>query len=92
MPRVIFETHLETKKGTPLMELLDEAPFKIKISCGKGKCGKCRCRVSGEVNAPTENEMKRLSEKDLEAGYRLACEVIVEGNVHVMKPEKKDKK
>ncbi len=92
MAQVIFETLAEVKNGRPLMDVLDEAPFKIKIPCGKGKCGKCKCRVSGEVNAPTENEKKRLSEKELEAGYRLACEVIVEGVAHVMKAEKKDKK
>jgi len=92
MAQVIFETLAEAKSGTPLMDVLDEAPFKIKIPCGKGKCGKCKCRVSGDVNAPTENERKKLSEKELEAGYRLACEVIVEGVVHVMKAEKKNKK
>lgn len=92
MAKVIFECPAEVKSGTPLMEVLDKAPFKIKVPCGKGKCGKCKCRVTGEVNAPTENEKKRLSEKELAAGCRLACEVIVEGEVHVMKAEKKDKK
>lgn len=92
MARVIFESPIETKKGTSLMDLLEEAPFKIKIPCGKGKCGKCKCRVSGEVNPPTDNERKHFSGKELEAGYRLACEVIVEGEVHVMKAEKKSKK
>lgn len=92
MAQVIFECLAEVKSGTPLTDVLDKAPFKIKIPCGKGKCGKCKCKVSGNVNAPTENEKKRLSEKELEAGYRLACEVIVEGEVHVMKADKKDKK
>ncbi len=92
MAKVTFESISETKSGTPLMELLDDAPFKIKVPCGKGKCGKCKCRVSGETNPPTENEKKRFSEKELASGYRLACEVIVEGDVHVMKAEKKSKK
>lgn len=93
MPKVIFETQVETKPGTPLMDILDDAPFKIKIPCGKGKCGKCKCRVFGDVNPPTENEKKKLSEKELESGHRLACEVIVSGEeVHVMKASKKDKK
>ncbi len=91
MALVIFESHLEAKQGTPLSDLLEEAPFKIKIPCGKGKCGKCKCRVSGDVNPPTANEKKHLSEKDLAAGYRLACEVIVEGEVHVTRADKKKK-
>lgn len=91
MALVIFESHHETKKGTPLLDLLEDAPFKIKVPCGKGKCGKCKCRVSGDANAPTANERKHLSEKDLAAGYRLACEVIAEGEIHVMRVDKKKK-
>lgn len=91
MALVSFESRLEVKKGTPLLEVLDDAPFKIKTPCKKGKCGKCKCRVTGEANPPTANEKKHLSEKDLAAGYRLACEVIVEGEVHVMKAEKNKK-
>ncbi len=91
MARVIFESHLETEEGTPLVHLVEEAPFKIKVPCKKGKCGKCKYRISGDVNPPTANERKHLSEKDLAAGYRLACEVIVEGEVHVVKADKKKK-
>lgn len=92
MARVSFESHFEIKTGTPLLEVLDDAPFKIKTPCKKGKCGKCKCQVSGDVNPPTANEKKHLSEKDLASGYRLACEVIVVGEAHVMKVDKKKNK
>lgn len=91
MALVIFESHRETEEGTPLLELLEDAPFKIKTPCKKGKCGKCKCRAFGDVNPPTANERKFFSENDLASGYRLACEVVVEGEVHVMKAEKRKK-
>jgi len=89
MSHVTFETIIETKPGTPLTELIDESKFKIKIPCGKGKCGKCTCLVTGEINEPTEKERKHLSTKDLERGVRLACEVTVFGNATVRKLDKK---
>lgn len=89
MAHIIFETHTEAEDGSLLMNLAGKAPFKIKISCGKGKCGKCKCRVEGAVSPPTENERKHFTEKELEAGYRLACQVHVEGEVRVRKAEKR---
>lgn len=89
MAQVIFEEVHKTKKDTPLMAILSDAPFKIKISCGKGKCRKCRCIATGDVNPPTENEKKAFTEEELSNGFRLACEVIVQGEVHVQKIKKK---
>ncbi len=92
MASVIFESEVPAKEGTPLMDLLGDSPFKIKVPCGKGKCGKCGCLVSGQVNPPTASERKRFSDKELEQGYRLACEVVVLGEVRVRKAPKKSKK
>lgn len=91
MAKITFESTIAAKSGEPLTEYLKEAPFKIKIPCGKGKCGKCLCYVQGDVNEPTSAERKRLSEDELRAGLRLACEVIVEGEVRVSKVSKKHK-
>jgi len=92
MASVIFESEVPAKEGTPLMDLLDESPFKIKVPCGKGKCGKCGCLATGQVNPPTANERKRFTEKQLAEGFRLACEVLVLGEVRVRKAPKKSKK
>lgn len=89
MPNITFKTTLPAKSGTPLSELIEEAKFKIKIPCGKGKCGKCACLVSGQVSEPSERERKVLTASQLEQGIRLACEVTVLGDVTVEKLPKK---
>lgn len=81
---VNFINQITTKTGKPLVEVMDEAKVKLKIPCGKGKCGKCLVKLDGEVNEPTKNELKAISPEKLAEGYRLACEVIVEGDVNVV--------
>ena len=39
------------------------------------------------MEPPDEQEKKTLSEEDLSAGYRLACQAIVTGNMTVTVPE-----
>ncbi|MBR7063458.1 MAG: 2Fe-2S iron-sulfur cluster binding domain-containing protein, partial [Clostridia bacterium] len=58
------------------------------MSCGgHGKCGKCKVRVSGAVSALTDAERKYLTEAELAAGMRLACQTYAEGNVELTLPE-----
>ncbi|MBQ2737699.1 MAG: DUF4445 domain-containing protein [Clostridia bacterium] len=46
---------------------------------GRGKCGKCKARVEGEVTAPTDDELRRLTEEELSRGIRLACKAQILG-------------
>lgn len=46
---------------------------------GRGNCGKCRVRLTGELSAPTEEERKLLG-RDLDTGIRLACLTQIEGD------------
>lgn len=82
--KVNFINQITVKSGEPLIDVMDEAKVKIKLPCKKGKCGKCLIRVKGEVNEPTKNELKLIPKDKLEKGYRLACEVVVEGDVNVI--------
>lgn len=91
MAKVCFIKTLKVKTGTPLLDLIEKAPFKVKTPCRKGTCGKCRCRVKGEVNPPTAHERKCFSEGELAKGYRLACQVMVLGDVRVLKAGKGQK-
>ena len=54
---------------------------------GHGKCGKCKVRVSGAVSALTDTERKYLTEAELAAGMRLACQTYADGNVELTLPE-----
>ena len=40
---------------------------------GHGKCGKCKIRARGNLSAPSEAELRLLTEDELKNGIRLAC-------------------
>lgn len=82
--KVNFINQITATTGQPLMDVMKDAKVKLKLPCGNGKCGKCLVKIKGEVNQPTKNEIKAISPEKLAEGYRLACEVIVEGDVNVV--------
>ena len=54
--------------------------------CGGGICGTCRCLIeSGREHTDKikPKERKHLTDADFEAGYRMACQTFVSGNVSV---------
>ncbi len=58
----------------------------IPFKCGGGICGTCKCRIeSGLEHTDTvkPKERKHLSDDDLRAGYRMACQTFVKGDVAV---------
>lgn len=76
--------------GTTIMEAINENNFQIDAFCnGKGECGKCLIKLKGNVNEPTEYEL-RLLESKIEDGYRLACRTKVLGDVEVIFNEKSE--
>jgi uncharacterized 2Fe-2S/4Fe-4S cluster protein (DUF4445 family) len=69
--------------GTTLLEAARQAGVGLSAVCGgAGTCGDCRVRVvAGEVSSPTEAEAEATS-----AGFRLACQTRVLGDVRVDVP------
>jgi len=59
----------------------------IPFKCGAGICGTCRCKIESGIEHTDKvkpKERKHLSEADVAAGYRMACQTfIVEGEVSV---------
>ncbi len=58
----------------------------IPFKCGGGLCGTCRCRIEVGLEHTDEvkaKERKHLTEADLAAGYRMACQTFVTGDVSV---------
>jgi len=74
--------------GTTILECCRESHVKIAGTCGgQGKCHSCRVRVEkGILNAPTGNELKRLTGGELERGWRLACQARPGGNLVIYLP------
>jgi ferredoxin len=58
----------------------------IPFKCGAGLCGTCRCLVEAGIehtDAVKTKERKHLTDEDLAAGYRMACQTFVSGDVAV---------
>lgn len=58
----------------------------IPFKCGGGLCGTCKCRIEqglDKTDAVKPKERKHLSDEDLAAGYRMACQTFVKGDIAV---------
>jgi ferredoxin len=58
----------------------------IPFKCGGGICGTCRCHIDAgleNTDKVKNKERKHLNDADLAAGYRMACQTFVNGDVSV---------
>ncbi len=79
------------KKGTLLLDVLKQAGVNITTPCGgKGNCGKCKVIVffsgASKMDLLNSNEQKWLSEEEIKAGYRLACQCYLYQNSTITLP------
>ena len=73
--------------GTRLQEAATAADLVLDAPCGgEGTCGKCRVVVSEGAAPPTDEERNLLTEEELHAGCRLACQATVDGPMSVLVP------
>jgi len=81
---------VEVLPGTSLHEAAGLAGVNLASDCGgKRTCGKCRVKViEGEVSPPIQVEQEKLTEQELEKGFRLACCTHVQGDLKIHVPEK----
>lgn len=82
---VVFRSHdkvTRVPEGTTLFNAAHWIGLPIESTCGgHGTCGKCRVRVlAGEVGI-TPADRRHLSEEELAAGWRLACECVLSDDV-----------
>lgn len=78
----------EVARGSTLLEAASAVGLEIESVCGgKGTCAKCKIIVLGGLSRVNGLELKGLTEAELQAGYRLACQARVEADVEVAVPE-----
>jgi uncharacterized 2Fe-2S/4Fe-4S cluster protein (DUF4445 family) len=79
----LHPAHVPT--GTLLTEAARASGAEIAQPCGgQGRCGRCAVHITrGEVR---RRSTLRLSAEDIAAGYALACQSVVEGDVSVTVP------
>lgn len=80
---------VEVKHGSLLIDAAQAAGIEINVPCGgQGRCGRCAVVVE-DGNARRRSTM-RLSAVDLEHGYALACQTVVEGDLEVFVPPQEE--
>jgi uncharacterized 2Fe-2S/4Fe-4S cluster protein (DUF4445 family) len=75
---VPINRRIKTTPGRTLLFAAQKAGIGLLAVCnGRGTCTQCTIRVvNGETNSPTRIESQALSDQELDAGMRLACQVI----------------
>jgi len=77
--QISFNEHqFFAEQGQTVLEALIDNGHFLRSDCGgKGSCGKCRVKIHDSdptsISSPGEGEVRILGEKQLAAGYRLAC-------------------
>ncbi|MDH5771812.1 MAG: NADH:ubiquinone reductase (Na(+)-transporting) subunit F [Rhodospirillaceae bacterium] len=84
------ELVIESLMGSKLLVALEHGGVHLPTSCGGvGTCGLCRVMIKKSVRAghalPVERSV--LSANDVASGYRLACQVVVRGDMEITIPE-----
>lgn len=83
---VNHETLMDAALGGKLLGALENGGIHLPTSCsGAGTCGLCRVKVTGAGDVlPVERGT--LTQADLAAGFRLACQVVVRTDLEVAVP------
>ncbi len=78
----------EIEPGRTLIEAAQSAGVDLVSVCGGyGSCDSCRVKlVNGKLNEPTSTERDIFVSKDIENGYRLACQAIPVSDVKIVVP------
>ncbi|MEP0764868.1 MAG: DUF4445 domain-containing protein [Chloroflexota bacterium] len=81
----IAEGPITVPTGTLLTEAARRAGVEIAQPCGgQGRCGRCAVQVT--AGTIRRRSALRLSAEDVAAGYALACQTVVEGDVRAVVP------
>ena len=76
---------IDVVPGTLLSDAIDQAGLEFNLPCGgQGRCG--RCKVVVEEGQVKRRSISRLSKTELEQGYALACQAVVESDLIVFIP------
>ena len=92
MPSIHFqpaEKTVEVRFGASIADAAQAAGIEIHVPCGgQGRCGRCAVRV--DEGAVRRRSTLRLPVRDVEAGYALACQTVVEGDTAVYVPPQEE--
>ena len=80
---------IDVPRGTTVLDAAQRAGLSMNVVCGgQGKCGKCVVYIqSGRAEFDRQKFGRFFSDDELQKGACLACETIVQGDLHVLVPE-----
>jgi uncharacterized 2Fe-2S/4Fe-4S cluster protein (DUF4445 family) len=94
MPKVQFAPpgrEIEAAEGWTILEAAQACGVEINIPCGgQGRCGRCAVIVADGDGHVRRRSTMRLSAADIAAGYALACQSVVLGDLSVMVPPQEE--
>jgi len=94
MPRVQFAPsgrEIEAAEGCTILEAAQACGVEINIPCGgQGRCGRCAVIVEDGDGRVRRRSTMRLSAADIAAGYALACQSIVLGDLTITVPPQEE--
>ena len=83
------EKTVEVPTGALLVEAIRKAGLDFQQPCGgQGRCGRCAVVVQGD--GARRRSTIRLTSEDLAAGFALACQTVVEGDVELTIPQQEE--
>ncbi len=90
MISVIFVTNegksVSAPENSSLLRVSIREKGGIPFKCGGGLCGTCRCHIDQGIentDAIKDKERRHLSAEEIAAGYRMACQTFLSGDVSV---------
>ncbi len=94
MPKVRFAPagrDIEAAEGWTILEAAQACGVEINIPCGgQGRCGRCAVVVSDGDGHVRRRSTMRLSAADIAAGYALACQSVVAGDLAITVPPQEE--
>jgi nitrite reductase (NADH) large subunit len=92
MPKVTFKSDgksVDVPAGTQLTQVAEDNGASIPFSCKAGVCVSCLVTITKgleNLSPPTENEKATLEGFGAKPNQRLACQVVVNGDVEIENP------
>lgn len=94
MPEVLFlpaQRRAQVAAGVSLLEAAQACGVDIHVPCGgQGRCGRCAVVVQDGDGRVRRRSTVRLSAADIAAGYALACQSLVLGDLTVVVPAQEE--
>ncbi|MCR3921860.1 MAG: ASKHA domain-containing protein [Firmicutes bacterium] len=84
--KILFpgDMQVEVEAGVTLKDVMNDVGINFDFPCGgRGKCGKCLIRLTAGAHEASEEELKILTEEEVNEGIRFACITRVQNNMTV---------